>query len=224
MKPRIIFITGTDTNAGKTVLATLLARHLRAHKISVAAYKPVCSGGRDDAKVLHSALGGALALDEINPWHFRKAVAPLLAAQAERRKVMLGEVVAHARLLRQRFPVLIVEGAGGLLSPLGEDFDSSDLIQALRATPVVVAPNRLGAINQVLLTLAALPRGLAQKAQVVLVSQSKPDPTVRGNIGYLARKLGRQRMFELPWLNLNSAAGHRRASKTLAALTRSLGL
>ena len=75
-----IFITGTDTGVGKTVLTALLAQFLRGRGVSVAALKPVCSGGREDARALRHALGGALTLDEINPWHFRAAVAPALAA------------------------------------------------------------------------------------------------------------------------------------------------
>ena len=67
----LYFITGTDTGAGKTVLTVLLAAHLRQKKIQVAALKPLCSGGRGDARKISAALNGALALDEINPWHFR---------------------------------------------------------------------------------------------------------------------------------------------------------
>ena len=77
------FITGTDTGVGKTVLTSLLTRFLRAGGVPAAALKPICSGGRADARALHAAMNGALSLDEINPWHFRAAVAPALAAPAE---------------------------------------------------------------------------------------------------------------------------------------------
>ena len=77
----------------------------------------------------------------------------------------LAPVVAHIRAIQKKFDVMLVEGAGGLLSPLGEDFDSRDLIAALRATPVIVAPNKLGAVNHILLTLAALPKNLRAKAK-----------------------------------------------------------
>ena len=159
------FITGTDTGVGKTVLTTLLAADLRAQKIRVAAFKPVCSGGRADAEKIHAALGGALTLDEINRWHFRAALAPVLAARREKQVVRLAEVLAQLRATRKNFAVTLVEGAGGLLSPLGEDFDSRDLILALRATPVIVALNRLGAVNHLLLTLAALPENYRAKAK-----------------------------------------------------------
>ena len=222
VKRRTIFITGTDTGVGKTVLACLLTRHCRARGISVGAFKPVCSGGRDDAEALHTALDGELALDEINPWHFRALVTPLLAARAEKKAVKLAQVLAKARRLQERFPILIVEGAGGLLSPLGEDFDSRDLITALRATPVVVSPNRLGAINQVLLTLAALPRGVSQSAPVVLVTPPQPNAAGRGNLKFLREQLGPQRVHELPQVKLPEPG--KSAGKVLAALTTWLGL
>ncbi len=217
MKRQTLFITGTDTGVGKTVLACLLARHWRAQGVSVAAFKPVCSGGRDDAEALHAALGGALEMDEINPWHFRAPLAPLLAARAEKKKVTLSQVVAHAKKLQRRFPLLIVEGAGGLLSPLGENFDSRDLIQALRAMPVVVAPNRLGAINQVLLTLAALPPTASRQAQVVIVTPPSPDAADAGNLKYLREQLGPRRIHELPQVNLSQPGRHTAKSVTVLA-------
>ena len=94
---RTLFITGTDTGAGKTVLTALLAQFLRARGVNAAALKPVCSGGRADARALRAAMDGALPLDEINPWHFRAPIAPLLAARRERRHVHLSEVMAHIR-------------------------------------------------------------------------------------------------------------------------------
>src|SRR5216110_2837004 len=175
MRSRILFITGTDTGVGKTVLTSLLARHLRERGAVVAALKPICSGGRADARALHSSLDGALTLDEINPWHFRAPLAPLLAARRERRRVDQDNVIAHVRRTRQRFDVVLVEGAGGLLSPLGEGFDARDLIISLRTVPIIVCPNRLGVVNHALLTVEALPRVVARRAAVVLLSSRRPD-------------------------------------------------
>jgi dethiobiotin synthetase len=102
---------------------------------------------------------------------------------------------------------VLVEGAGGLLSPLGGNFDSYDLIAALCATPMVVCPNRLGAVNQVLLTLAALPRSASCRARVVLMSPAKPDAATNTNAGMLAEFFDAKRIFELPWLGRRPAAG-----------------
>ena len=192
---RIFFVTGTDTGAGKTVLTTLLVRHLRSRGINAAALKPVCSGGRSDARRLFAAMGGALLLDEINPWHFRAAIAPSLAARQEKKKVKLAQVVAHIRGAQKKIEVLFVEGAGGLLSPLGEDFNTRDLMVALGAVPIIAAPNRLGVVNHVLLTLEALPQTVRATARVVLMPPRKPDISTKSNSSLLAEFFDSRRIL-----------------------------
>jgi dethiobiotin synthetase len=225
MKREMIFITGTDTGVGKTVLTVLLLKFLRARGVNAAALKPICSGGRGDARKIFAAMDGAfevqsptcraraqrrreskvqghaLSLDEINPWHFRAPIAPLLAARCENKKVKLSQVVAHARAMQKRFDILLIEGAGGLLSPLGENFDSRDLILKLRAMPVVVAQNKLGAVNQILLTLEALPKNLRAKTRVVLVVPRKPDASTKTNAKLLAEFFDSKKIFLLPRIN-----------------------
>ena len=200
---RTFFITGTDTGVGKTVLAALLARHLRRQGINAVALKPVSSGGRDDARALHAALDGVLTLKEINPWYFRASVAPLLAARRERRRVRLAEVLAHVRIMQKRFEMVLVEGAGGLLGPLGKNFDSRDLIAALRAIPVILVPNRLGAVNHVRLTLESLPKTFRAQARIVLVSPAKPDSATASNAKLLEHFVPSAKIFGLPWFKEN---------------------
>ena len=224
MKQTTFFVTGTDTGVGKTVLTALLVRHLRERGVNAAALKPVCSGGRGDARALRAAMKGALTPDEINPWHFRAPIAPLLAARREHRQVRLADVLAHVRAMQKRFDVVLVEGAGGLLSPLGGNFDSHDLIAALRATPMVVCPNRLGAVNHVLLTLAALPRSAYCRARVVLMSPAKPDAATNTNAGLLAEFFDAKRIFTLPRLGRRPVGGKvlkdSRVRRILCALTK----
>jgi len=224
MKRTTFFVTGTDTGVGKTVLTALLTRHLRERGVNAAALKPVCSGDRADARALHAASAGALTLDEINPWHFRAPMAPWPAARRERKRVALAGVLAHVRAMQKRFDVVLIEGAGGLLSPLGEKFDSRELIAALRATPMVVCPNRLGAVNQILLTLAALPRSASGRARVVLMSPSKPDVSTSTNVSLLAEFLDAKRIFCLPWMggrfDPEKVLKDARVWLTLRALTR----
>jgi dethiobiotin synthetase len=204
---QVFFITGTDTGVGKTVLTTLLTRFLCKRDVNVAALKPICSGGRDDARTLYAALSGALSLDEINPWHFRAPIAPLLAARRERKRVKLADVLAHVRAMQKRFDAVLIEGTGGLLSPLGENFDSRNLTTALRAMPIVVCPNRLGAVNQVLLTLEALPENFRRKARVVLMLPPKPDAATASNAKLLAEFFDAKRIFLLPWLGKPGGRG-----------------
>jgi dethiobiotin synthetase len=197
---QILFITGTDTGVGKTVFAALSTVYLRQNGFRVAALKPLCSGGRDDARVLHAAAGKILSLDEVNPWFFRAPLAPVVAARKEKKRVRLREVVAHIRRIAKRFEVVVVEGAGGLLSPLGEVFDSRDLIQALGAMPIIVCPNKLGAVNQVRLVLEALPPATRRKARVVLVNPKKPDAASRTNLELLSEFVEPERVRVIPWI------------------------
>jgi len=223
VKP-IFFITGTDTGAGKTVLTALLAQFLRERGVRVAAFKPLCSGGRDDARALHAALGGALTLDEINPWHFRAPIAPALAAAREGKAVSLAQVLAHIRKAGNGFDVTLVEGAGGLLSPLGKNFDSRDLIAALRASPIIVGPDKLGVVNHILLTLEALPKNLRAKAKVVLMSPPKPDAATASNVKLLRPFFPQAQIHTLPWLgkrfSSNAILKKPLARRTFAALVR----
>jgi dethiobiotin synthetase len=221
VKP-IFFITGTDTGAGKTVLTALLAQYLRERGVQVAALKPLCSGGREDAQVLHAALAGALTLDEINPWHFRAPIAPLLAARREKKSLRLAAVRKHILAMRKRFAVTLVEGAGGLLSPLGEGFDSRGLMAALGAAPIIVAPNRLGVVNHLLLTLEALPEKMHERAMVVLMSPEKPDAATASNVELLGQFFPKKNIFMLPWLGrrfaLTEALNKTSIKRTLSAL------
>jgi dethiobiotin synthetase len=200
--PQILFITGTDTGVGKTVFAALSTVYLRQNGFRVAALKPLCSGGRDDARVLHAAAGKVLSLDEVNPWYFRAPLAPVLAARKEQRRVRLREVVTHIRRVAKRFEVVVVEGAGGLLSPLGEGFDSRDLIKALDATPIIVCANKLGAVNQVRLVLEALSPAAKRLARVVLVNPKQPDAASRTNLKLLKEFVEPSRLRTIPWVSV----------------------
>jgi len=200
MAKRIYFIIGTDTGVGKTVFTALLTRRLREKEERVVALKPLCSGGREDARILRAAAGHVLSLDEINPWHFRAPLAPLLAARLEKKSVKLREVISHIRQASQRFETVIVEGAGGLRSPLGEGFDAQDCLLALRATPILVCPNRLGAVNQVLLVFHSLPKACAKKLQIVLVSPRIPNAASRSNLKLLAEFIEPSHLHVLPWI------------------------
>ena len=218
---RIIVITGTDTGVGKTLLTAQLTRHLRTQGVKVAALKPLCSGGRDDARALHRVLDGALPLDEINPWFFRAPLTPLLAARMENRRVSLREVVTQVRGVAKQFEVVLVEGAGGLLSPLGEDFSTRELIGALDAEVFIAAPNRLGVVNHLRLTVEALPSRFAQRARIILMSPKKSGAASRTNLPLLAEFMDGKRVIEFPFLpnlkNLSPSATNR-VRRALASL------
>lgn len=154
--PRHLFITGTDTGVGKTYVTAQLVRGLRARGIDAVGFKPICCGGRDDAELLHEAAGGALTLNEVNPVWLRAPVAPYAASLIENRAVdldLVRETYAH---LRERHETVLVEGVGGWLVPIRQDFTMADLAAEWRLPVVVVVSNRLGSLNHTALTLQAI--------------------------------------------------------------------
>ena len=200
MKSRVLFVTGTNTSVGKTIVASLLTRYLLAKGIHIKSVKPLCAGGRDDAVALRAAQEDRNTLDEINPWYFQSSVTPLLAARRRRKKIREREVLAFLEKAKRGSDVLLVEGAGGLLSPLGEGFSSRELIVATKATPIIACPNRLGAINLSRLVLECLPPAARKRAQVVLISRPHSDSSTKTNAAMIREFAGGNAVHEFPWL------------------------
>ena len=207
MAKTIWFITGTDTGVGKTVLTTLLTRHLLTQGVRVRAVKPFCSGGREDAEALFAAQLGQVPLDAINPWHFRAPLTPLLAARREGRQITLAETVSFLKDAARQCDVLVIEGAGGVLSPLGEGYSARELIARTRARPLVVCADRLGVINQGLMALAALPPRPGAPARLILSGGSPRDLSRATNSKMLTELLGPERVYPLPFVKPAALTG-----------------
>jgi dethiobiotin synthetase len=187
-----IFITGTDTGVGKTRVAAMLVRALRAAGMDAVGFKPICCGGRDDAELLAGASGGAVALNDVNPVWLRPPVAPYTAAMIEGRMVDFALVRQKFAQLRAAHSAVIVEGAGGWLVPVTRDFSMADLAAEFALPVLLVAANRLGVINHTLLTVEAIKsRGL--RCTGVLLNQPLPpaedDAAVATNPGVLGELL-----------------------------------
>ena len=149
------FITGTDTGVGKTYVTKLLVESLRAEGKYAVGFKPISCGDRDDATIL-AAASGNLPLDEVNPLHFSSAVAPHVAALLENKTINPAEIIASYQTISEKYDPVIVEGAGGWEVPITETYFVSDLAKDLKLPVILVAANRLGALNHILLTLAAI--------------------------------------------------------------------
>lgn len=161
MAGRTIFVAGTDTEVGKTIVTGAIAAALRAEGLSVGVWKPVQSGavigsGSSDAERLIRYSGITESPDQVAPYSFRAPLAPMLAAEAE-------GVLLTAEALRQageplyaRYDALLVEGAGGVAVPLANDALAIDWIAELGAPVLIVARSGLGTINHTLLTAAML--------------------------------------------------------------------
>lgn len=175
-----LFLTGTDTGVGKTHVAALLVRSLRAADLDSVGMKPICCGDRDDAEILHAAADGAAPLNDVNPVWLRVPAAPYTAAMIENRPIDLALIRESFQRLSGSHRSLIVEGVGGWRVPITRDYFVSDLAAELALPIAVVAANRLGAINHTLLTVEAIrARGLTCAG--VILNQATPAgerPTV----------------------------------------------
>lgn len=163
-----VFITGTSTGVGKTYVGTLLARNLTRLSISVVPRKPIESGcaKRDgelvplDASALKQAAGYKGELSEICPYRFEPPISPVRAAYLAN-KVLTTEQLVKICLDGSERGFTLVEGAGGFYSPLAEDGLNADLAVALQLPVLLVADDRLGSLNHVLLNAEAVKlRGL----------------------------------------------------------------
>jgi len=223
LETEIFLIVGTDTEVGKTVFSGLFTKYLIDCGVSARALKPFCAGGKADIEFLQSAQSG-LGQEEVNYWYSEEPISPAAA------ELRLGQLVDFEGCLEwvksrqwlvgseqgslrsaggvRQAGVLLVEGVGGLLAPLAKGRTVASLGQALGAQLIVVAPNRVGVINQVLLTVeAAAKRGLGV-ACVLLVGQKEPDSSCLDNASLLRDFLpvlaGFKGVFEFPWLGVGA--------------------
>jgi dethiobiotin synthetase len=207
-----LFITGTDTGVGKTHVTALIAKALVDGGRRVGVYKPAASGCRcesgrlisDDAVALWNAAGRPGELDRVCPQRFATPLAPHLAARAEGKQLDAAMLRDGLEYWRARADIILVEGAGGLMSPLGDDEYVADLAEELAFPLIIVARNTLGTINQTLQTLiaaAAFHRGLAV-AGVVLNHTTSPnlaDVSLATNRQELAKRCKPPILAETAW-------------------------
>ena len=214
---RLVFVTGTDTGVGKTLVTALLLHHLRQRGCHALAMKPFCSGGTKDVDLLHRLQQGELSRREINPFYFAEPVAPLVAARRRRRRISAGDVLRRIRAVQRRCGCLLIEGAGGLMAPLGEKFLVADLIAALDCNVVIVARNKLGTINHVLLTAEALARCGLSRIKIALLECKRRDLAARTNAKVLAEWLSPMEVVGLPFLGAraNTASAVKRNCKKI---------
>lgn len=174
-------ITGTDTGIGKTQVTVALLAALRARGRRVAGMKPIETGITErhagtDAARLRAVAGGVHAANDVCPITYEEPLAPLVAAERSGRAVALDLLdAAHARLAASAPDGVIVEGAGGLLVPFTRDADLATLAARWACDLVVVAGDRLGVLNHVLLTVReAERRGLRVRAVVLVALRAAP--------------------------------------------------
>ena len=160
------FITGTDTEVGKTFVTSALLLALRTRGVKAIGMKPVAAGTdaagkNDDVEALIAASGAIAPRELVNPYLFQPAIAPHIAAAEEGRTIDIALIVDAFNKLRAMADTVLVEGVGGFCVPLGPQSDTADLAESLGLPVILVVGMRLGCINHALLSQQAIiARGL----------------------------------------------------------------
>jgi dethiobiotin synthetase len=159
-----IFVTGTDTDVGKTYISEALIKHFCRQGFQTVGMKPIAAGaeienGRllnADVKAIVSASNVDAPIDQINPYVFAPAIAPHIAAQQAGIEIEIEPIMSAFKVLQQQADVIVVEGAGGFLVPINETLTMGDLAKALDVGVVLVVGVRLGCISHALLTVQSI--------------------------------------------------------------------
>ena len=205
---RGIFVTGTGTEVGKTVVAAAIAHTLAGDGAKVAVFKPAVTGLDDSAEtdyaLLRRAAGSAQSDDEIAPYRYGPAASPHLAAALGGEEIDPQRLLAAAREAGDGADALVCEGVGGLLVPLAPGYLVRDLAIDLALPLAIAASPGLGTINHTLLTIeAARSAGLEISAVVLTPWPDQPTQIAQSNLETIA-SLGRVEVQTLPPLDLTA--------------------
>ena len=221
MKRKTFFVTGTDTDVGKTVVAVALIEAFNAKKLSTLAIKPIAAGcevtddglRNADALMLQNAMSLELPYAQLNPVAFQPPIAPHIAAAQAGKRVSVSRVEGICRgVFMKGADITIVEGAGGWRVPLNERETMADLARALDLPVILVVGMKLGCINHALLTVEAIARdGLPLAGWVA--NQIDPDMDVcQENINTLKAAISAPCLGIVPYM---SEVAFNEASKML---------
>ena len=180
---RGVFVTGTDTGVGKTVIAGAIARSLNNAGVRTEVFKPAASGCRrdrgqlisEDAEFLAACADSARMLEEITPLRYAAALAPNVAAGRAGQKVDIDAIFEAYRRLEGQCDAVVVEGVGGLMCPISDDLWVVHLAMMTALPVVIVARPDLGTINHTLLTIHAA-RSAGLRVAGVIVNRYQTDP------------------------------------------------
>ncbi len=166
-------------------------------------------------------MGNEMQLDEINPFHFKRPGAPYISARYEKGQVELSQVVSWLQKRRRESDLLLVEGIGGVLVPLGEGYTVLDVLQKVRMRVMVAAVNRLGVINQVLLTVRALQGAGVEEVGCVMMDVGERGFAVRTNWEVVREVIFPVPVFWVPYMGCK-ALGVREIKKSVKKVQKTL--
>jgi len=208
-----VFVTGTDTEVGKTRLSVALVELLQQQGKKIAVMKPVASGcdmtvdglRNDDAMKLRQQADVDVAYDVVNPYAFAPAIAPHIAAKQANIEIDLDVIAQHFELIQSQADAVVVEGAGGWLVPINSTQTMADLAQSLALPVVLVVGIRLGCINHALLTVEAIKQsGLVLSAWVA--NNVEENPQSAEIIATLEQAISAPLLGEVPYLSAQQNA------------------
>jgi dethiobiotin synthetase len=204
---RGVFVTGTGTEVGKTVVAAVIARTLAAAGARVAVFKPAVTGleepGEADHELLRRAAGTGQSDEEISPYRYGPPASPHLAASLAGDEIDPARLRAAADAAAQGADEIVCEGVGGLLVPLAGGYTVRDLATDLALPLIVAAAPGLGTINHTLLTLEAARSAGLEVALVVLTPWPDAPSTVEASNRETIAALGAARVETLPPLDMS---------------------
>jgi len=217
---RGLFVTGTDTEVGKTVVASAIAATLAADGERVAVFKPAVTGLSElgtplaDHEFLRRSARSPQAAEAVSPYRFGPAVSPHLAAQLVGIEIAPGHLTAGAEAAAAHADVLVVEGVGGLLVPLCPDYLVRDFAAELALPLVIAARPGLGTINHTLMTIECARAAGLEIAAVVLTPCSRFPQEIERSNRHAIEALGNVETFGLPRVEIANGVG---AVRTLPA-------
>ncbi|MCL2390557.1 MAG: dethiobiotin synthase [Endomicrobia bacterium] len=192
-----IFITATDTEAGKTYASCKIAEALKNARLNCGVFKPVSTGDRNDAEKLIKAAELNEKPETVTPVFFKNPMSPYGASLLEHKTFDLKSVDKTYKYFLNKYDFTIVEGVGGLLVPLKKDFFVNDLIKRLRLPVIIVARFGLGTINHTLLTVDKLKRDKVKIAGIILSGKKNINDVSAKSSADIIRKLTKLPVLEL---------------------------
>lgn len=202
------FITGTDTGIGKSWCSAGIMRKLRQQGHSVVGMKPVASGcvetpeglRNEDALLLQQQASLAVDYDWVNPYSFRPAIAPHVAAEQAGVRIKIGKILEHYLQLKEKADCIVVEGVGGWLVPLNDAESVADLALALKLPVILVVGLRLGCINHALLSAESIRASGCELAgwiaNTIDPQMTEPQPTIEA----ISRRIDAPLLGTVPYL------------------------
>ena len=215
MNNNVLFVTGTDTDVGKTVVSSAIIRHTVSQGKTVSPFKPVASGSmqtnaglrNDDALQLLAASGGHLQYQQINPYVFEEPIAPHIAAFKTNTVIDTDKLSHHVQMLSAQSDMVVIEGAGGWQVPLTNEVSFADWVRSLQCSVLLVVGLRVGCINHAVLSYLDIIKGPNKVIGWVANTTDQQVEDIAEIVEYIDRVIDAPLMGIVPYLTREKLAG-----------------